>query len=239
MVRNITELFIRARIILKTEGITSLIVKVFVFVAKHIFSYETYYITMRSLQNQTISKDDLIPDVADLTFKVITSNKEADELVAGGFEDFRSYQLNARQALEKGTIAFCLFVGTEVGYLTWLARSRDSQKIFNERPYQVDFDNSEACSVGARTVPKYRRKGLKSYGCLLRDEAAREMGIVTLRGIIATSNTANLRANARLADRVSQRITGRAHYLKFLWLKSWKETPMDMSLKEVVEKNIR
>lgn len=230
MKHRLSVLFTRARRILRTEGLTALIGRGFGFLAHYIFRYETYYVTERSLENQIVNKDDFIPNVANLTFKVITSNKEADELVADGFEDFRSYQINAQQGLNKGAIAFCLFVGTEVGYLTWIARSRDSMKIFNDMHYRVDFANSEACSLGAMTVPKHRRKGLKTYGYLLREDAAREMGIVTIRGIVATDNIANLRANARLGVRA----TARARYLKFLWLKWWQETPMDTSLQDIV-----
>ena len=205
---------VRIKTILKTEGVISLTGRILSFLVRHIFCYETYYVSETDLDNQAVNPADFIPDLANLTFKTFTSNKEADEHVANGFEDFRLYHRNARRGLDKGAIAICLFVGNEVGYLTFIARCEEAVRVFNEMPYRVDFS-----SVGAITVPKHRRKGLKTYGVLFRDETSREMGVATIRAVIRTDNIANLRASATLG----RRAIARARYIRFLWWKFWKE----------------
>lgn len=222
---------VRVKTILKTEGVISLAGRILSFLVRRVFCYETYYVSDAALDNQAANPADFIPDVANLTFTTFTSNKEADELVANGFEDFRLYHRNARRGLDKGAIAMCLFVGNEVGYLTFIARCEEVVRVFNEMPYRVDFSSRRAYSVGAITVPKHRRKGLKTYGVLLRDETSREMGVATIRAVIRTDNIANLRASA-----LGRRAIARASYVRFLWWKFWKETEVDVLFSEFVEK---
>ena len=223
---------VRVKTILKTEGVISFTGRILSFLVRHIFCYETYYVSETDLDNQAVNPADFIPDLANLTFKTFTSNKEADEHVANGFEDFRLYHRNARRGLDKGAIAICLFVGNEVGYLTFIARCEEAVRVFNEMPYRVDFSSKRAYSVGAITVPKHRRKGLKTYGVLFRDETSREMGVATIRAVIRTDNIANLRASATLG----RRAIARARYIRFLWWKFWKETAIDVLFSEFVEK---
>ena len=95
-----------------------------------------------------------MPRIRDFIFKVVASNQQADELAADGL-DFRSHIINARQRLDKGAIAFCVFINSELAHISWLAVSEQAMKTFNTLPYQVDFSSNEASVLGAETNPEY------------------------------------------------------------------------------------
>ena len=90
------------------------------------------------------------PRVAGVSFKVVSSNGEADEVEAQGLE-FRSCGSDAREWLENGAIACCVFVGRELGNVVWVATNERAQHIIGEPPYRVDYSNNETCAGGLWT----------------------------------------------------------------------------------------
>lgn len=217
----------RARDILKTEGLASLVRKGFLFLVGWFFRYETSIIMERSLQGRKIDPEAIVPSLPDLTHRLVTTNQQANELVAEGFSDFREYAPNAWQRLDSGALALCIYVGQEPARMTWIAMSEVAKKSFNDIPYRVDFANKQACTGGTMTVPKYRRTGLHMYGTLLQDQYLTEMGIISRKSIISTSNTSSLRASTKISDFysiASQKTITRS--IRLLWWKSWKETPL-------------
>ncbi len=219
---RVTQLLIRAKRIRQTEGLLALVRQAFAFVVGLFFHYETCYLfeypteTMRNL-NQA----DFMPKIDDFIFKIISTNKEADELEAEGLW-FRLQVSNARESLDKGAIAFCVFVDGQLANIGWAGMSEEAKDALNELPYKVDFSNGEAFLGGAWTSPQYRRKGLTDYSGFQVRRFLWESGIAVVRGAVRTDNVAGLRSFTRLG----RRWYAEARYLRILWWKSWKETPL-------------
>ena len=225
-------LFDKALTVYKNEGLLSVLTSTFRYLFQNIFSYETYYLIKLSIQSVEIIKKKQIDITDKLTTRWIASNAEADEL-AKEFEDFRSYNTNAHHILDAGGIAICIYVGKEIANTSWLATSKDAMKTMTNLPMRVDFDNREVYSGYSYTVPKYRRSGLRYYRQIFRYGIMKEMGFETKRSAIRTSNYAALGA---ASDKPEQIVYARACYLKLLGFKFWKEYPMNVPLREMVDK---
>ena len=116
-----------------------------------------------------------MPKIQDFTFKIVSTNQQADELATEGI-DFRSNFINARRGLDKGALAFCIFVERELAHIGWVAMTEEAKNTFDSLPYQVDFSNKEACTGGTVTIPKYGGKGLMVYGYFKRLQFLKERG---------------------------------------------------------------
>ncbi|MCK4723816.1 MAG: hypothetical protein KAT75_10945, partial [Dehalococcoidia bacterium] len=109
-----TSLFKRAKRIYKTEGIAVLVRRAFSFVFGRFFFYRAYYLYEQPIEDiGKLNDADFMPKINDFTLKIISTNQEADELEADGLE-FRSQVGNARERLDSGAVAFCIFVGREL-----------------------------------------------------------------------------------------------------------------------------
>lgn len=192
------------------------------FVVGRFFQYQACY--LREFATEDIRKfneADFRPKIDNFTLRIISTNQEAAELEAEGLE-FRSHVINARQRLDKGAIAFCIFSGRELANMAWLAMTQKAKDSLCEAPFKVDFSNNEGWSGGLWTNPKYRRRGLAEYGTFKRLEFGLGTGIVTNRAAVAKGNIASQRATATF----SPKIYAEGRYLKILWWKSCKEKPL-------------
>ena len=107
---KLTELLRRGKRIFQDEGLISLVRRGFPFLAGQFFRFETYYLYEYAMEDiRKLNEADFMPKIHDFTFKMVSTNQEADELEANGLE-FRSYVINARERLDKGAIAFCVFI---------------------------------------------------------------------------------------------------------------------------------
>ena len=213
---RLAQLFGRVKHILRTEGLLSLLGQGFAFLAGCVFRYETYYLVERRLEE--MNGADFMPRIEDFTFRIVSTTQEADELVANGFE-FRSSDGVRRERLDRGAIALCVFIGRELAYIGWIAMNEEAQRSISDIPLQVDFSNSEAFSGGVWTNPKYRSRGLGTYGSFKRIQFLVEKGILKSKGVVTASNA----TSQRVAGRLGYNIYAEARYLKLLWWKSWKE----------------
>ena len=167
--------------------------------------------------------------IDNLTLRIISTNREADELEAQGFE-FRScpttWNLNLeayRRRLYQGAIASCVFVGQELGTITWVIPSQEVQDKIGFSPQEVNYLNGEALEKGDWVNPKYRRMGLYKYNVHFnRDPFLVAKGITTMRTIFLQQN----KTGQRLVASVGARPYAKTRLLKILWWKSWKETPL-------------
>ncbi len=209
----------RAKHIFQTEGLIPLVRRGFVFLAGYLFRYGNYYLYEHTLEER--NEADLLPRIQDFTFKIVATNQQADELAAAGL-DCRSYSINARRGLDEGAVAFCFFIDGELAHFGWVAMSQEAKHTFDSLPYQVNFSDKQGCTGGTRTSPKYRGKGLMVYGYFKRFEFLREKGMKSSRNAVAVGNIASQKAHAKFGPKIYTR----AHYLKILWWKSWKETPI-------------
>jgi len=212
----------RAKQVRRTEGLPSLVVRGFRFLAYCAFYYRSYWLYADPAPNgPSLNEGDFMPRIGNFTFRTITSNQEVDEMEAQGSE-FRSQVPNAAERLDKGTVAFCIFVGNELAHIVWYAMNRDAKAAFNEPPYVIDFSKGEVCAAEARTHPKYRGMGLNRYSHFKRGQFKAERGITADKSSIVKDNIAIQRSHA--GPMPNKYAEGR--YLRILWWKSWRERPL-------------
>jgi hypothetical protein len=220
MISTLVAMLKRAKDILKTEGLKPLLTRGFDFVKVWFLEYGDYYLYEYTLKER--NEADFLPQIQDFTLKIISSNEEADKLAEAIGSDFRRRFVKARKMLDKGTIAFCIFVKGEIVHIGWVALNEEAHKAVDNLPYKVDFSNNEACTGGTQTIPQYRSKGLMAYGYFKRFEFLKEKGIVVSRNAVAKSNIASQKAHAKF----SPRVYAEASHLRLLWWHFWKEKPL-------------
>jgi len=216
MIRGLTVLFRKARYIFQTEGLIPLLRAGFSFLVGYFLQYGTYYLYEYAVKER--NEADFMPRMQNFTFNVVATNQQADELAADGL-DFRSHVINARRRLDKGAIAFCVFINGELAYIGWVAMTEEAKKSLTQLPIQVDFSNNEAYTGGVVTNPKYRRMALLVYGYFKKLQFLKERRRVAVRAVVATNNVATQRACAKLGSRPY----AEARYFKLLWWRFWKE----------------
>ena len=217
--RSTNVVFKTAKEIYRTDGLISLIRRGFAFVASCFFKYDTYHLYVEYYrENMKFNEAEWMPKIRDFTFKRARTNREADELEAQGFE-FRSYFDNARERLDKGAIASCVFVGGELAHIGWSATTQEAKDSLGEQPYRVDFSNNEACGETIWTNPRYRRMGFSRYGFMKKVEFMVDNGILVNRYAVGKRNI----RSRKFVNSLDASIYGEGRYLRILWWKSWKE----------------
>jgi len=220
MPSNISVLLGRAKDVLQKEGLIPVLRRGSALVASQFFQYDNFYLYEHKLQER--NEADFLPEIQDFTFKIISSNEEADKLAEAIGSDFRRRFVTARSRLDKGAIAFCIFVKGEIAHIGWVALSEEAHKAVDNLPYRVYFSNHEACTGATETIPEYRGKGLMAYGYFKRFQFLREKGIVVSRNAVAKSNIASQKAHAKF----SPRVYAEAKHLRLLRWHFWKEKPL-------------
>jgi hypothetical protein len=226
-VGRIADEFEKARQVYRTEGLVSLLRRGLRFLVYCVFEYRSYWLyAERPGDIQELNESDFMPKIADFTPKVVSSNAEADELEAKGFE-FRSQIPHAREILDSGAVGLCIFVGRELANMGWLVTSQRAMDIVGEPPCRVDFADNEVVGTGAWTNPKYRHLRLRAYSRFMSLQASRERGAEVKRGVIAKRNVAAMKSRASVNPP-----RGEGRYLRVLWWKSWKERPLSREQQE-------
>lgn len=224
MLYRLTELFTVAKRVFQTEGLPTLLTRGFAFLIGNFFQYGNYYlyeIDILEVLEQNKKPDDFLPEIPNLTLKIVSTNEQADELNKEGFE-FRSQFINARKRLDRGAIAFCIFMGRELANIGWITLTQQAKDSLHELPFKVDFSNNEACTGGALTKPKYRNMGLMRYNYFKRLEFLKENGRLKDRAAVDKDNVASQVGVAKISDN----IYAEARFLKIMWCKFWKEKPL-------------
>jgi hypothetical protein len=83
------------------------------------FHFRTVYLYEHALVPRDRAK--YLPRVDSWELRIIHSNEEADRVVAEGFEDLRDVFVFSHRSLDKGAIAFCVYIGTELAHVGWVA----------------------------------------------------------------------------------------------------------------------
>ena len=211
----------RGKQIFQTEGLIFLLRRGLEFF--RVFQYGAWYLYENYPSEALKGKieADFMPRIQNFTSRIVSTNQEADELEAEGLE-FRSQVTKAREKLDKGAVALCVFVEQELGYICWVAMTEEAKKMVDPLPYKVDFANNEICDGGAWTNPKYRRMGLSTYASFKEHQFLQEKGIVTMRYAVFRGNI----PSQRLVEKVCAKMYAEARYLRVLWWKRWKEKPL-------------
>jgi len=217
----------KARQVYQSEGGVALLRRGFRFLVYCVFEYRSYWLyAERPGDIQELNESDFMPKIADFTPKVVSSNAEADELEAQGFE-FRSQIPDAREILDSGPVGLCVFVGRELANMGWLVTSQRAMDILGGPPCRVDLAGNEIVGTGAWTNPEYRRLRLRAYNRFMSLQVSRERGFEVKRGVIAKRNIAA--TNSRPGVNPP---SGEGRYLRILWWRSWKERPLSREQQE-------
>ncbi len=219
MANVLSAVSIRARYILRQDGLLPLLKMGFVFLVQYVFRYGTFYLYEGTIDES--HEADFTPKIQNFTFHIVSTRQQADDLAAEGF-DCRSYSITGMKRLDKRAVAFCILIGRELAHVTWVAMTQEAKNVIDPIPYSVDFSNKEVCAAGALTAAKYRRKGLMRYSHYKRLQFLRERGATRWRFAVGTRNTASQRVQASLGNK----IYAKARYLRILWWEFWRETPL-------------
>ena len=134
------------------------------------------------------------PDAFEECF--VATNAEADALVHGR-EDFRTIIRRARRGLDHGAVAFCIYDGSHLAHIAWLATSAEGRSALDSLGFQVRFDDGEGWTGAAYTVPAYRGRGLLTYSCYRRFGYLLQHGCRTSRGAVGVRNQVSHHATMR------------------------------------------
>ena len=186
----------RARGVLRQDGPLSLAVAVARTYVVDRHTYRLYEHHHRVWPDETFR-----PRLVRFEERFVAGNDEA-ELLARDHEDFTKVIPRARRGLESGAIAFCVYVGREVAHVAWLATSPAGRRALDRLGYEVRFDQGEAWTGAAWTVPSYRGRGLLTYSCRRRFEYLLCSGCEVSRGAVETNNHVSHRATMRFGPRV-------------------------------------
>ncbi len=155
---------------------------------------------------------------------MLSSEEEVEKLKSEGF-DFGSYGEMISNRISKGAIMFLIFSKRELAHMGYVCLSEEAKNNF-EPPYKAAHGPEVAYAGGTITVPKYRGKGLMTYGYFKRSQFLLERGKTTLLNVVETNNIASQKVMAKL----NARIYAKARYLKIFnkW-RIWKERPLKAS----------
>jgi hypothetical protein len=218
----VSALLSRAMDILRREGPVEVTRRGLRYISQSLFRYGTFDLYEHSIELR--DEDRFRPKVWDFTFRIVSSNEEADDLVREGFEDIRRLPVlvDVRKCLDSGAIAFCFFAGQELAHIGWVALSEEAKSCFDNLPYRVRFSNAQACTGGTVTLPKYRGNGFMQYGYFKRFQFLQAKGYSTTRNAVDRHNSAAQSAHGKF----NPRVYGKARYLKVASWHWWKESPV-------------
>ena len=222
MISRLSTLFVRAKDVLQREGLEALLRRTLYFLLDPVFQYRTYYFYEYTLRDQ--NEADFIPRLNNLTYRIITTSREAGEL-ADNESQFSPYVKRFKERLDKGAIAFYFFVDRELAHWGWVAMNQEAQDSLGGIPIKVDFTKQEAYTGASFTLPKYRGKSLMKYSYFKRLQFLKESGMVISRNAVAKDNVASHHALAKL----SPRIYAKAQYLKLGRWQVWRESPFSQA----------
>jgi len=186
-----------------------------------LFQHRAYYFYSIVLEPEQIPKHAVEPPIGNVSYRIVSSSKEADILEEEGFE-FSSRVPDARRRLDAGAIATCVFVGHELGNIVWVATSQQARDSLPEPPFKIDWSGRECLSSDGWTNPKFRRSGLLTYGDIKRRQFQVSEGIRVSSWAIARGNI----PPQSFAEKLDPRIRAEGRYLRILWWRSWRERPL-------------
>ena len=209
----------RTKEVYRLEGLFPLLRRVFAYLRENSFCRGTYFL----YEHHIIERDEteFMPKIDNFTFRILENVREIDELKLQGI-NLKPHTANVRQWLEIGAVAFCVFKDNELIHVGWVVLTKKAKEQLEPFPYHVDFLNNEACTGGTWTKPNYRGRGLMGYSYFKRFQFLKEKGICTSRNVVAIKNIASQRAHAKFQPR----IYAKAHFLRLLSWKSWREVPI-------------
>jgi hypothetical protein len=204
--------------IIKNQGWVAIFFKGFEYLRGVVFYLGYYYICKIILT----SKDN-VPDYKpkiECSFKFISKEDDIDELIVN---KYRMNILDFQTKLEKGAVAFCVFVDKKLASVTWIADHEAAKQLIDPLPFVVNFEQGEVCSGSAFTDPKYRGKGLQNYIHTLMYHYLIDKGIYICKYSIEKRNA----ASQKVGGHFGQKIISYGRNLKILGMTFWKDLPLE------------
>ena len=148
---------------------------------------------------------------------IIETRDDALALAREGYENVLEIVPGTEGRLDAGLVAACAFVGSELASMDWMAFSERGKAIVDPAPYPVAFDKGDACSGGAFTVRRFRRRGIAAYRFSLQVAYLHRRGCAVCHNSIAVGNVPSQRCVERYGavfDTVlcRRRLLGRVTY---------------------------
>ena len=221
--RTLTALIRRGCDVRRREGVGGFLSRLNAFVAfgfSRMVAFRTVYLYEHEIA--TRDRERFLPRLDSWQLRIMHSNAEADAVAAEGFEDIRDSFVFAHRSLEAGAVAFCVYCGSELAHVGWVALDAAGKRRIDRLPYHVAFDAHQACTGGTYTIPKYRGAGLMPYGYYERFEYLRARGFTSSRNAVSVSNLASQKAHSRF----NPVIRGIGRWRHVLWWNSWREEPL-------------
>lgn len=211
---NVGILFRISKDVMQREGIASFIKQAFLFSKRSLFSYGTYYIYEKTL-NET-NKFEFTPKIQNFTLKIIYASSDVDELITEGF-NFNSHII-IKERLNTGAIAFCIFVERELAHISWVAIHNKGNVDPILSASGMDWQN--VASIGP-CVTNLKYRGLGFYPYVLYKICKFLKGKNKMSAKITTSkcNTSSTKG----INKAGFKICGEVRYLKLLRWKFLKE----------------
>ncbi len=214
---TVNEVLKRGIYVLQKEGAWSFLNQVFSFLGSFFYSRGSYYIYEKTLTKN--ERYQFNTKLQNATIKIISTMEEFEQLGSNGY-DFK--MMLFKDKLKKGAVAFCAFANKELAQVSWVAFNEKAKKEIDYLPFEVAFQNKEACTGASFTEPKFRGKGLYSYIYAYIYPYLAQRGIVKVKFTIEVNNTFPQKAQSKL----NSIIIGKGYYLKILWWEFWKEEPI-------------
>jgi hypothetical protein len=231
MIRKLKRYFSAFRAVIKYEGFISLICRGFQSIIHRMVFIEHYYVEKCPL-TEPYQTEDYLPKVEEHFACIISTNREADELLSKGF-NFGAYELNLRVTLDKGAQTCCIFINKEFAHMLSRTDNPRGKEVVDSRPFHVDFDKGDTVGGKTFTVPKFRRLGLSKYSLYLMRQEDQKMGY---KYAYATITANNLPSLIYAAQNPNNLIVSRWRYIKIICFTYSKETKMSpITVKELLE----
>lgn len=140
----------KAKSILHQEGGLALFKVLLCFLRNLFLEYSSH-----NIYESTLDVPIIPCEVDNLTIRVITRPKEVDLLSGEGFSSSRLSTY--KDAVSKGAILCCAFVGDELAHVCSVLIGRAINEIY---PHSFARQYGHTVGLGSFTAPKYRRKGI-------------------------------------------------------------------------------
>lgn len=139
------------------------------------------------------------------------------ELARQGYDDLLSTVPGMERKLDAGAVAAFAFVGCRFASIDWMALSDRAKAAIDRTPCPASLADGEACTSGAYTVPRYRRRGIAVYRLSAEVQYLHSKGCHTCYSMIAAGNVPSQRCVERYGATVAtvfhhRRLLGRDSY---------------------------
>jgi hypothetical protein len=212
----------RAAYLLRTEGVRGLLAGGCRYLASLglvVFYVERYVVFQ--FDTDTSALPARRPDMDGLEVFVLERVEDIERLAERGFEVAVFDSARRRGWLQRGGVAFCVYVNRELAHIAWVAMSAAAREFYDQLPYHVDFEHGEAWWGGSYTVRRFRGRGIYTYVCGIRLKYLHEHGFTVCRDAVRADNVASLKGQGWWNARPC--VAGRlVHFFK--WTR-WREYP--------------